>query len=311
MILTVTPNAALDRILFVDEFRPGTSMRPERIIDKVGGKALDASVALRAFGLDTLALSFVAGETGHRLVKLLEGYGIRHDLIWLEGESRISHVIVETRHRRHSHVTAGTLPIPFEAAAELLRKYRLHVPEADWIIAGGSLPPGLPDDYYYSLIEIAQAVGKPFLLDGTGPPIRAILAMPPTILKMNWQEFTDTFDPPAAETLDRLAGQAESVFNQYRLPALVLTCGKQGILTFTPEGNFLVTAPAQPVINAAGAGDTVSGALAWRLARGDSWPETLRWAAAVGAAAVLTEGTADCHLVDVERILPQTSIQEL
>jgi 1-phosphofructokinase family hexose kinase len=311
MILTVTPNAALDRILLIDEFRPGTSMRPERIIDKVGGKALDASVALRTFGLDTLALSFVGGETGHRLVNLLDEYGIRHDLIWLAGESRISHVIVETRHRRHSHVTAGTLSIPFEAAAELLLKVRLHVSNADWVITGGSLPPGLPDDFYASIIQIAQAAGKPLLLDGTGPPIQAILATPPTILKMNWQEFTDTFDPPAADTLDRLARQAESVFSQFRLPALVLTCGKQGILAFTPGGNFLITAPAQPVINAAGAGDTVSGALAWRLARGDNWPETLRWAAAVGAAAVLTEGTADCHLADVERILPQTTIQQL
>jgi 1-phosphofructokinase family hexose kinase len=309
--LTVTPNAALDRVLFIDEFRPGTSMRPERIIDKVGGKALDASVALRAFGQDTLALTFVAGETGRRLVKLLDEYGIRHDLIWLEGESRISHVIVETRHRRHSHVTAGTLPVPAEAAAEFLRKYRSQVSGADWVIAGGSLPPGVPDDYYHPLIEIATAAGKPILLDGTGAPIRAILATPPTILKMNQQEFRDTFSTPVADTLDGLAEQGESVYRQYKLPALVLTCGKQGILAFTPAGKLLATAPAQPVINAAGAGDTVSGALAWRLASGDTWPEALRWATAVGAAAVLTEGTADCHLADIERILPQTAIQKL
>ena len=48
MILTLTPNAALDRLLFIDEFKPGTVMRPQKMIDKVGGKGLDSSVALSA-----------------------------------------------------------------------------------------------------------------------------------------------------------------------------------------------------------------------------------------------------------------------
>lgn len=309
MILTLTPNAALDRILFIDEFQPGSSMRPERIIDKVGGKALDAAVALRAFGLDTLAISFVAGESGRRLAKLLDEYGIRHDLIWLEGESRISHVIVETRHRRHSHVTAGTLTVPSGAAAEFMQRYRSHLSQADWVIAGGSLPPGVPPDFYQAIIEIANDAGKPILLDGTGAPVLATLATPPTILKMNWDEFTQTFDTTPTRLLEELAEQAQAIFRKHLLLTLVVTCGKEGILAFTPEGKFLSTAPAQQAINAAGAGDAVSGALAWRLAGGDGWAKTLRWAAATGAAAVLTEGTADCHLADIEQILPKTTVQ--
>ncbi|MEW5959850.1 MAG: PfkB family carbohydrate kinase [Chloroflexota bacterium] len=310
MILTLTPNAALDRVLVIDEFRPETTMRPNRIIDKVGGKALDASVALRVFGVEVLALSFVAGETGRRLVALLDEYGIRHDLIWLEGESRLSHVIVETRHRRHSHIIAGALPVPAAAAAEFLRKYRTHVSSAAWVIAGGSLPPGAPADYYGTIIEIANQAGAPILIDATGPPVQAALPTPPTILKMNWDEFTQTFGASPAGALDRLAEQARAVAERYRLPALVLTCGKQGLLACTPEGEFLATAPPQPAVNAAGAGDTVSAALAWRLSIGDGWPATLRWAAA-GAASVLTAGTADCRPADLERILPQTTVQRL
>jgi fructose-1-phosphate kinase PfkB-like protein len=95
------------------------------------------------------------------------------------------------------------------------------------------------------------------------------------------------------------------------LPALVLTCGPDGILAVTKEGAWLAASPVQQEVNAAGAGDAVSGALPYRLSLGDPWPEALRWAAAISAAAVLTPGTADCRLEDVERILEETTVRQL
>ena len=72
MILTINPNAAVDMVMFIDEFRPGTSMRPNRIVLSVGGKALDSAVVLKTLGAPVQALSFVAGENGKVLARLLE-----------------------------------------------------------------------------------------------------------------------------------------------------------------------------------------------------------------------------------------------
>ena len=120
MILTVTLNSALDRLLFLDEFRPGTTMRPQKMVEAVGGKGFDVSVVLQTLQAENLALGLVAGLTGQQLVKLLDGYGITYDLIWVDGETRIAHVLVETRHHRHSHVIAGGLSVPAEAYRNLL-----------------------------------------------------------------------------------------------------------------------------------------------------------------------------------------------
>lgn len=310
MILTVTPNAALDRVIFIDEFRPGTSMRTARWLNKVGGKALDASVALRTFNQATLALTFVAGSVGRLLINLLDGYGIQHDVVWLDGDTRISHVLVETKHRRHSHITAGKITVPPAAAGELLAKFEQHLPAARWVIAGGTLPAGLPVDYYGRLIKLARQAGVPLLLDSSGEPVRAVLASPPAVLKMNWAEFCTTFNAPAG-TLQQLAAQAQHVFEREQLLALVLTCGEQGLVAVTPAGTWQAGCPPQPVVNAAGAGDAASAALGWRLSQGDDWPQTLRWAVAVSAASVLTEGTADCRMSDIEAILAQTTVQWL
>ena len=82
MILTITANSALDKVIFIEEFKPTTVMRIRRVVESVDAKGFDASVVLHALGVDNLAIGLSAGETGHRLARLLECYGIRHDPVW-------------------------------------------------------------------------------------------------------------------------------------------------------------------------------------------------------------------------------------
>lgn len=308
MILTLTFNAALDRLIFIDELRPGTRMIPHKMIDAVGGKGFDASVALSSLGVDTLAMGFVGGQVGQQLVKLLDGYGVAHDLIWLEGETRLSHVIAETKANRHSHIIAGSLPVSAEGFEAFLRHYRQQAAAAQWIIAAGSLASGMPADCYQSIIDIAHQVGTPILVDVTGPPALTAVSARPTILKMNETELVATFGVPA-DSIEQVQAQAKIIREREKLPALVITCGKDGILAVTGDGAYFAVAPLQQAVNAAGAGDSASAALAWRRAAGDDWPETLRRTAAISAAAVLTEGTGEVCPSDVERLLPQTSVR--
>jgi 1-phosphofructokinase family hexose kinase len=255
-------------------------------------------------------LSVVGGSAGQAVAKLLDGYGIRHDLIWLESETRIAHVIVETRHHYHSHIIGGTLPIPPEVAAELLHRYQAHLPQADWVIAAGSLAPGLPASYYRTLTEMAHAAGIPILVDSSGLPIVEVVPARPTILKMNRAEFNQTFNT-AAQTLADLQVPGQGLRDREKVPALVLTSGAEGILALTPEGFYHAIAPTQHAVNAAGAGDTASAMLVWRFSLGDNWQEALRWAAAASAASVLAEGTGESHRPDVERLLPEAEVRLL
>ncbi len=310
MILTVTPNSALDRVLFIDQFQAGTTMRPTKMIESVGGKGFDTSVVLQTLGVENVALGFVAGLTGQQLVSLLDGYGISHDLVWVEGETRIAHVVVETRHRRHSHLITAGLSVSPEAYQAFLERFQAHLDTAAWVAAGGSLAAGVPVSCYRHLTEMAQAAGVSTLVDSFGSPLLETVPVLPAILKMNQAEFAQSFGGQA-NTLTELIPQAQALRERKKLPALVLTCGAAGVVAYTATGSYLATAPLQQAVNAAGAGDGVSAALVWRLSLGDDWPDALRWAAATGAAVVLTEGTADCHLADIERIVGQTSVRQM
>ena len=310
MILTITANSALDRVIFIDRLVAGLTMRSKRMVDSIGGKGFDTSIVLQELGADNLALGIVAGQIGRDLVRLLEGYGVRHDLLWVEGETRIAHVIIETAAYRDSHITSPGYSVTQAECAAFFEKYRRQLPAADWVIASGSLPEGMPPDFYCDLAAAAAELHVPFLIDCTGQPVLQALKGHPTIVKMNAGEFAQTFGDGGSES-SGLRAAAAALRREHGIPNLVITCGEEGVLAITTQGDYQAVSPRQTAVNAAGAGDAVSGCLAWRFSRGDSWAEALQWAAAAGAAVALTERTAECHLADVERIYPQVTVRLL
>jgi fructose-1-phosphate kinase PfkB-like protein len=127
---------------------------------------------------------------------------------------------------------------------------------------------------------------------------------------MNQRELGETFGL-RCPTLQTLELEVSRIRRQWNLTSIVITLGPDGVLAVTEEGSFLATSPPLEEVNAAGAGDGVSAALVWRLSLRDRWPEALRWAAATGAAVVLTEGTAECRPEDVQRIYANTAVREI
>jgi 1-phosphofructokinase family hexose kinase len=307
MFLTVTPNACLDRVLFIDRFVPTGTMRTRRAVDAVGGKGFDISVALRGLGQETVAVGFRAGVIGAELEQLLLGHGIQADLVDVPGETRIAHVIIEEELHRHSHITTRGYSVDLEAYQPLLGCIQAHLPRAAWLAAGGSLPDGLPEDTFLSITRLGHDYRVPVLLDISGAPALAVLTAKPEVLKMNRQEFQETFSENPG-SIEDLAGAAARLAADHDLPALVITCGKDGILSITPHSACLARGPALDELNAAGAGDAASAGLIWRLSLGEDWPEALRWAAAAGAAAVQTAATAECPLQLVRDLVPRVEV---
>jgi 1-phosphofructokinase family hexose kinase len=308
MLLTVTLNSGVDKVLLVDEFLPGLPVNARKVVTSVGGKGLDVSVVLRHLGVETTGLAFVAGETGRLLADLLADYGILPELVWVEGETRTCYVIAESKPGRVSHIKYGALHISSQHVEQFLRVYQTQLPKAGWVICSGSIPPALPESFYSDLVQSASQAGVKVLVDSTHKALLSTLPYHPTILKMNWDEFRGTFQVKA-DTFEELIPKARQAAAQHAIPNLVITCGSEGILAITQAGSFIARAPKQQAVNAAGAGDGASAAIVWRLSLGDPWPEALKWAAAVSAAVVLTEGTADCRMSDVNAILPKTLVE--
>lgn len=311
MILAINLNAAIDRIYFLDRFVPGAHNRAQKTLLNVGGKGLCVARVLKTLGAPHRAISFIAGKNGKALAKLLRQDGIDTQLIWVPGDTREANVIVETDLNQHSHITTSGYSLNRAYCDQFLDKIKEIALGAKWAVIAGTVPPGTPNSFYKEIIELLHEYGVKVLIDSFGPPLLETLSVSPDVVKMNQDEFLDTFQINSPKDLSDWISSGLRQMEISKIKALVLTCGKVGILAFTPEGIYHAGCKAQKEVNAAGAGDAASAALVHRFSSGDSWNEALPWAVATSAAVVMTEGTAECYQKDILEIYPQTWIKQI
>lgn len=311
MILTFTPDPVLDSILLIDEFTQGIPMTAGDHRLSVGGKGMDSSVALSHLGVHTRAFCFLAGRTGKELLGLIaDQYGFPVTTKWVEGETRSAYIVSEIKNHTHSHIFAGGISLTAEDENGLLDEFCAYLSKANYVILGGVFPKSTSPNIYEKFISKAHQLKIPTLVDAHTEYMRSALPSQPTIVKQNWHEFNKTFGQETS-SLVKLINAGKRIYEERSLQNLVITCGQEGMLAFTSQGCFHAQPPQLKAVNAAGAGDTASAAIAWKQTEKQTWPETVRWAAAASAAAVLTEGTADLHIEDVHKILPQVSVSEV
>jgi tagatose 6-phosphate kinase len=280
-ILTVTLNAALDVTYEVQALVPNATHRVLRVRTRAGGKGVNVARVLRQLGRDTVVAGLAGGHTGALIRADLAAGGLPEELVGIGGESRRTLAVVS---RRDGGATLLNEPGPEVAAAEWAelraRLDRLLASGAAAVVLAGSLPAGVPQDAYAELVQAAHGHGVPAIVDADGEPLRAALAATPELVKPNAAELraaTGQADPAGAAAALRRAGAA----------AVVASLGPGGLLAVTGDGWWRAVPPEVVAGNPIGAGDAAVAALAAGLVDRLPWPERLREAVAVSAAAVL------------------------
>src|SRR6266849_5498402 len=120
MVLTVTPNTGLDRVLFLDRLTPGRNSA--RAVWAMGGKGCDVSLILRGLAVPTVATGFAAGEMGRRMEAMLAAAGVECAFVGTGGETRINTVLIEEATGTHTTVCAESLQVAPEHVEALVAR---------------------------------------------------------------------------------------------------------------------------------------------------------------------------------------------
>jgi len=269
------------------------------------------SFVLGQLGTPSLATGFVGGETGRRMLAMLEEQGVQTDFLPARGETRTTYVIARNADGSQCTITLNTLettPADGEALAAHVRALLARIRPAV-LFMGGSLPTGLSLDWYVPLIREARSQGIFTGLDVGMPHLAASLPATPDLIKPNATEASQLLGRRMESVDDAVAGVRE--LQARGIPVPIITLGEQGAVAGTPEGLYHVPALRVRVINTAGAGDGFNAALLQARLRGDSWPEALRWAGAVATAVLLTPGTGVLRAEDAHRLHPDVRVIKL
>lgn len=309
MIYTLTLNPAIDRQLTVPSLALDTVLRATHMRMDWGGKGFNVSRMLKNLGTESLALGFLAGKAGEMLRDGLDGLELQTDLIWLPGETRTNLSVVTPAGEHYFKVNEPGPIVGMAQQQALLRKVNTLAREGDWWILAGSLPPGLPIDFYAQVIEILKTHGAHTILDTSGEALRLGCLAGPSLLKPNAEEAREL----TGQSVDSIPDALEAALKIRSLgpEVVVVSLGHVGALFHNGELALLARSPQIREKNPIGAGDALIGGLVWGLSQGFALSASLSWGVACGAATASLDGTGFAQRSLVESLLQDAVIQNL
>jgi 6-phosphofructokinase 2 len=303
-IVTLTMNPAVDESTSVPYVLPDRKLRCQPPTYEPGGGGINVARAIRKLGGDALACFPVAGPAGELLKQLLDAEGVRYTAIAATRWTRENlNVLEEVSGRQFRFCMPGPTLDAHEWPVFLdwLRQLR---PSPDFLVASGSLPPGVPVDFYARLAALGRQMGSRVVLDTSGAPLARAVDEGVYLLKPSLHEFQTLMNEHDLDE-SRLAELGATAVKRGWCEVLVLSLGAGGAFWATASDRERLAAPAVRVKSSVGAGDSMVAGVVLSLAQGRPLGEAVRVGVAAGAAAVLNPGTALCRREDVERLYPQ------
>jgi len=306
LIVTLTINPAIDRIISVDRLAFEDRAYINSIRECAGGRGINASRVIQSFGGKTLAVLISGGDSGQRLQEHLDGCGYGVAVVTVQNAIRTNLTITD----KHGLTVNLNEPGPALAKTEVARvekAVRDSLDKAAWLMLCGSLPPGVPSSLYGKLIAMARQKKVKTLLDADGDALREGLAQRPTVVAPNQQEAERLLGRALLTRTHYLEAAAQ--IRQMGAEGVVLSLGSRGAVGAYADGLLEALPPRVDSLCPIGAGDALAAAYTWSMTRKSSPAEALRWAVAAGTASARLPGMNFATLAQTEEIYRQVEVR--
>lgn len=300
MIYTCTITPSIDYTVYLPEFHVGELNRADEVNYYPGGKGINVSRVLKRLEADNIALGFAGGFTGDFIKHFLKQEDVRTDFI---DTTEVTRINVKVKSDQESELNGPGPNITKAQQQELLNKLT-NISKGDWFILAGSLPNTVPFSFYETIANMCRKKGVAFVLDTSGPNLKALLETKPFLIKPNAEELGELFDTTITRKEEALfyAGKLAKTGIEH----VIVSLGGEGAILATRDQTLIAGAPEGSVINTVGSGDSlVAGFVASYSETGDV-REAFRYGVASGSATAFLPDL--CEKEDVMEILPKVKL---
>ncbi|WP_079909799.1 1-phosphofructokinase [Paenibacillus sp. 32352] len=318
MITTVTLNAAIDKTYYMSSFPLGRVSRVQRMFAEPGGKGINVARVIHQLGYPVTAAGFVGGHNGEWIRMALAKQGIANDFVQIEGESRLCLNMIDEEKGTSTEVLEGGPVIPREAMEQLATAVKRLASRSRIVCFSGSLPQGVPADYYAELIALVKKAGALAFLDTSGAALQNGAAASPYFIKPNEDEVLQLLGSQLELNLSHDAASLEhslkapmAALHDKGIAAVTVSLGSKGSVSSIDGGVFRAKAPKIEVVNTVGCGDAYVAGMAIGTARGLPVEERIAYATAVGTANALQEKAGYVSSADVERLFGEVMVERI
>lgn len=301
MIITITPNPAVDKSTSTEQLIPEKKLRCTQMVVEAGGGGINVSKALTKLGAPNTAIITSGGFNGSQLEACLEKDSIHFLRVPIQGETRENMVVLESNSNNQFRFVLPGPSLGATDADQILNTLSTLAQKPALIVGSGSLPPGFPTDFYARIASFASANGIPCLIDCSGEPLLKAAEAGVFLLKPNLNELSQLTGKDKLETSE-VKEAARQLLHTGRCKMVVVSLGAQGALLVTQNSHLQVAAPTVKKQSTVGAGDSMVAGMAYQIWKGASPEDMVRFGVACGTAATMNPGTQLFDPADVNRL---------
>ena len=290
MIVTITLNPSIDKSVVVDAVIPDAKLRCSSVVEEAGGGGINVARGLRRLKADCLAICTSGGFNGRMLQERLRSQDIAFRAMEVEAETRENLTVFDSGAQKQYRFVlpyGDSHPISLEQLEHLLENVS---PAPTYIVASGSLPRNMPVDSYAVIARMAQKLKARYILDTTGPALKAALEESVFLIKPNLSELSKLVGREVLEG-DEVEQSIQDVVHNYSCDTVVVSLGPAGAYLATRHSVEYIRAPIVKPRSTVGAGDSMVAGIVHGLNQGKDLKDALRLGVACGSAATLTAGS--------------------
>ena len=299
-IVTLTLNPAIDKSTVVDQFVPEQKLRCAAPRFDAGGGGINVSRGIKKLGGNSLAIFTAGGASGQLLGNLVKAEGIDYQAIETKEWTRENFTVTEQLTNAQYRFGMPGTPMSQSEIDACLDALRAKAPA--YVVGSGSLPPGVPDDFYAQVAAITKKMGARFILDTSGAPLQAACNEGVFLLKPNIGELCKLVGMDDLDT-NQVDDAARQVIGQGGCEVVVVSLGPMGAIWVTKNACEHIPAPPVKKLSTVGAGDSMVAGMTWSLAQNKNFGEMARMGVACGSAATMNAGTQLFRPEDAQKLL--------
>ncbi|OBF93510.1 phosphofructokinase [Mycobacterium sp. 852014-52450_SCH5900713] len=299
-IVTLTMNPALDITTSVGVVRPTDKLRCSATRYDPGGGGINVARIAKVLGSSVLAVFPAGGSHGGLVTTLLGEAEVPYRQVPIAAQTRESFTVNETSTGQQYRFVLPGPELTVLEQEQCLDQLRVAAQSAEVVVASGSLPPGVPADYYQRVADLCRQMGVKLVLDTSGGGLQHI-SSGVFLLKASVRELRECAGRRLATESEQLEA-AHQLIDSGRTQVVVVSLGSYGALLATRHASQRFPAVPMPGGSGVGAGDAMVAAITVGLTQG--WPlaKSVRYGIAAGAAMLMTPGTAVFERADIERL---------
>lgn len=314
MILTITLNPAIDKILILNNFELHKLHRlesKEMSMITPGGKGVNIAHTLKLLGNDVIASGFAGGHSGHMLCDAIREIGITTNFIFTNGSTRTNTSILDRSHETLTEINDFGQDIPLEDIDFFIENYVKLLNRVELVVIAGSLPRGVPVDVYTRIINLAHKHNKKVVLHTQSEYTEELMKASPFLINPDMRSNHELFGKPVDGIPQFLEIGRHILTHSSKTEFVVFTHRIENVVAVTREKSYIIRPKELKIVNMLGYADAYLSGFIHAYMQNLPTASILQYASAAGLTDVedLYKEIRDIH--KIEENLSRISVEEV